>query len=302
MKENPNYYSILPANVRYDDRLKANEKLLYSEITALANLHGYCYASNSYFAKLYGVKKDTVSGWINKLCKFGYLNTELIYRKNSREVESRKIYIISIPDKENLEEKYPDPISQKEDTPPINKGETYPINIGEGTLYKSEDNITRYNTTSINNLLHGGEEDDLQKVEKNINKIIEEWNKLDDNIPKLKSINFNTKRYKLSEKRLDEYGIDIILSAINKIKYSEFLKGYSVKSNFVINYDWFIESDNFVKVLEGNYSDKNKRLSKRRGKKNKTAAERYRERLERQKKRKPIDLEMSGDNRFYYDF
>lgn len=93
MKENPNYYSILPANVRYDDRLKANEKLLYSDITALANLHGYCYASNSYFAKLYGVKKDTVSGWINKLCKFGYLNTELIYKKIVGKL-SIEIYIL----------------------------------------------------------------------------------------------------------------------------------------------------------------------------------------------------------------
>ena len=251
---------------------------------------------------MYGVKKDTVSGWINKLCKFGYLNTELIYRKNSREVESRKIYIIPIPDKKSLDEKYPNPILQKVDTPPINKGETYPINIGEGTRYKSEDNITRYNTTSINNLLHCGEDDDFQKVEKNINKIIDEWNKLDSNIPKLKSINSNTKRYKLTQKRLDEYGIDIVLSAINKIKYSKFLKGYSVKSNFVINYDWFIESDNFVKVLEGNYSDNNKRLSKRRGKKNKTAAERYIERLERQKKRKSIGLEVSENNKYYYDF
>jgi len=28
-KEQPNYYAIIPANIRYDNNLKANEKLLY---------------------------------------------------------------------------------------------------------------------------------------------------------------------------------------------------------------------------------------------------------------------------------
>jgi len=41
-KENPNYYSILPANVRYDKKLTPFEKILYSEIVALTNKDGYC--------------------------------------------------------------------------------------------------------------------------------------------------------------------------------------------------------------------------------------------------------------------
>ena len=32
-----NYYSIIPATIRYDNRLKASEKLIYDEITALTN-------------------------------------------------------------------------------------------------------------------------------------------------------------------------------------------------------------------------------------------------------------------------
>ena len=50
--EKSSYYGILPANVRYDKRLKPMEKILYSEITALANVYGYCYAENSYFKTL----------------------------------------------------------------------------------------------------------------------------------------------------------------------------------------------------------------------------------------------------------
>lgn len=39
-----NYYSVIPATVRYDKRLKFAERLLYGEITALANSNGFCYA------------------------------------------------------------------------------------------------------------------------------------------------------------------------------------------------------------------------------------------------------------------
>ena len=36
------YYSVIPATVRYDRRLKAAEKLIYGEITSLTNKKGYC--------------------------------------------------------------------------------------------------------------------------------------------------------------------------------------------------------------------------------------------------------------------
>ena len=42
----PNYYAILTAEVRYDNRLSANEKLLFAEIPALSNKTGEFWAGN----------------------------------------------------------------------------------------------------------------------------------------------------------------------------------------------------------------------------------------------------------------
>lgn len=102
MNEKPSYYSILTANVRYDKRLKANEKLLFSEITALSNKYGYCTATNSYFSKLYEVSKTSISTWINNLKRCGYLEIETIYKDNSKEIIQRKMYPQTNPIKENL--------------------------------------------------------------------------------------------------------------------------------------------------------------------------------------------------------
>lgn len=89
--EKPSYYSILTADVRYDSDLKANEKLLYSEITALADKHGYCWASNQYFAELYGVSARSVRDWISHLSQKGYLQIEI---DNSDQNNSkRKIFL-----------------------------------------------------------------------------------------------------------------------------------------------------------------------------------------------------------------
>lgn len=92
-KEQPNYYAIIPADVRYDNNLKANEKLLYGEITCLSQSAGKCFASNEYFAKLYGTKKETVSRWVSNLSKRGYVKTQLIYKEGTKQIINRYIQI-----------------------------------------------------------------------------------------------------------------------------------------------------------------------------------------------------------------
>lgn len=91
MDDKQNYYAVIPASVRYDEKLSANAKLLYAEITCLTNKSGECFASNNYFANLYHVTKQAISRWLLLLQKQNYINIEYFYKPNSKEIEKRLI-------------------------------------------------------------------------------------------------------------------------------------------------------------------------------------------------------------------
>lgn len=87
------YYTILPAEVRLDKRLVPFERIIFSDILTLANKKGYCYATNAYFSKTYGVSTVSVSTWISNLVKYGYLSRVYEYKDNTKMIERRKLYI-----------------------------------------------------------------------------------------------------------------------------------------------------------------------------------------------------------------
>ncbi len=158
MEERPSYYSILPSTVRYDKKLKANEKILYSEITVLCNKNGYCYASNEYFSNLYNVHKNTISLWINNLKSRGYIGTKIIYKSDNKTVDKRIIFLSEIILKEIAEnycEKHKEGINEIIDRYIQNHLDPINENIEE-------------NNTSINN------NSTTTNTEKNIFEIIEE--------------------------------------------------------------------------------------------------------------------------------
>jgi hypothetical protein len=103
------YYAIIPANVRYDSSLPANAKLLYGELTALCNAEGYCWASNAYFADLYGVSKKSISNWITTLSKRGYISVEMRYKEGTAEILDRYVRIVP----EGIEKNFHTPMEKK---------------------------------------------------------------------------------------------------------------------------------------------------------------------------------------------
>lgn len=125
-----NYYAVIPATVRYDKALKPAEKLLYGEVTALANKSGYCFAQNKYFAKLYDVTNGTVSKWLAHLQQLGYIVIEL--KKNEKqEIIARHIYITDTP----YGQKRLYPYSQKEPYPMVKNDKYNIINNNIDSLF-----------------------------------------------------------------------------------------------------------------------------------------------------------------------
>jgi hypothetical protein len=123
MKEKPSYYAIIPAQVRYAKELTPNAKLLYAEITALAQKDGSCWASNKYFSELYNVSTVTISRWISSLVDNSFIIRKIVYKKGTKEIDKRYLQLCN---------------------GGINKNVNAPINKNV------KDNNTSINNTSIN--------------------------------------------------------------------------------------------------------------------------------------------------------
>ena len=248
--EKPNFYGIMPANVRYDKNLKPMEKILYTEITALSNKEGYCFASNSYFGELYEVNKKTVSAWVNNLEKQGYIKIVLIYKQGTKEIIERRIYI-----------------NQK--VSPINKNvDTYPQKNGDPIHKKVEDNNTRLilqddvvnnniNTTQKENDTTETKEQQHQVFVLNLAK--KEMSKLCNN---QFAVETALMAYRNKIQSLYKFlGRKKFLETFEKIHESSYLKEQSKNTGQFFNWLFSSKKENFLNVFNDTYADNDKKPS-----------------------------------------
>ena len=227
--EKPNFYAILPADIRYDKRLKPMEKILYSEITSLTNKEGYCYAQNSYFAELYEVHKNTISTWITHLVEVGYLRLEINYYEGTKNIKERRLYI-STPINKNIDT----PINENVDTyqskslDPINENIDTPINENV------EDN-NKYINNKFNNIYIFQDEKVREKFE------------------------YFLEQRRIAQKGLSQIQIDIFAQKLHEhsngnIKKAIDILDYSIMGNYPQLYPQRTESGSKSK---NKYSNKN---------------------------------------------
>lgn len=214
MSEQPSYYSIITANVRYDNRLTDSEKLLFAEITSLSNKYGYCTASNGYFAKLYEVTKVTISRRIANLKDRGYLNVEIIREGN--EIKKRKLY----------------PLTQM--LRPINTNDNTPINNSVNTpiITNVKENITSINNTSINNI----NRTDNSATDVTRERFEEWWELYDKKLDKKKAFSLFKSALKEHEFETIMNGTREYLKTITDKQYQKYPKTFLSQESYLNNF------------------------------------------------------------------
>jgi len=115
---------------------------------------------------------------------------------------------------------------------------------------KVEPTLTKVKPTSTVNV--NVNVNDNVNVNVDYKDIISEWNSFTWKLSKLKAL--NTERKKHLKIRIKEHGREELSNAFKKVKDSEFLQGEN-DSNWKANFDWVINSSNFVKIIEGNYDN-----------------------------------------------
>ena len=89
MADKPSFYSILTADVRYDERIGDFAKLLYSDLTARCNRKGYCWPTNEQLAEDHRKNARTIVRTLRELESAGYIATEVIRDQKNMVVERR---------------------------------------------------------------------------------------------------------------------------------------------------------------------------------------------------------------------
>lgn len=82
----------IPKEIWDLDELSWTERVLISEILALSNKQE-CTANNEHFSNRLMVTKESASRLINKLVKLGYLKSTIKFKKNTKQVENRKLEV-----------------------------------------------------------------------------------------------------------------------------------------------------------------------------------------------------------------
>lgn len=87
---------------------------------------------------------------------------------------------------------------------------------------------------------------------KDVRRIVEAWNSL--GLQQLQKVTSDSKRGGMLRARVNEYGVDAVLKAIENIRESPYLKGQG-SHGWVITFEWFVKPNNFIKVYENSYRE-----------------------------------------------
>ena len=97
----------IPIEILTDDKLSDKEKIIYAIVIYLSKENQYCFLTNKTISELLNISVTQVSNLINSLKSKEYIDTELIYKENTKQVEMRKLIPIKNEDTYLRKVKYP---------------------------------------------------------------------------------------------------------------------------------------------------------------------------------------------------
>lgn len=87
----PNYFIQVPLDLLKDYDLTPTDYLVFGQIYTMLNVTQKCFLSNANMGDKLGIKPNTVQKSISKMKKLGLIETNLIYKDGSKEVDKRFI-------------------------------------------------------------------------------------------------------------------------------------------------------------------------------------------------------------------
>lgn len=125
------YWAVLPANIRYHHDLTQTAKLLYAEVSALAQADGYCWATDAYLAETLDCSVATVTRSLRKLRALGFIRCEK--RTNAKGTE-RHIFCGMFPPERGMvkNDDTVDDAVKNDDTPTVKNDDTPPATLFNG--------------------------------------------------------------------------------------------------------------------------------------------------------------------------
>ena len=127
--------------------LTDKEKIIYAIIIYLSKENQYCFLTNKTISKLLNISVTQVSNLINSLKSKEYIDTELIYKENTKQVEMRKLIPIKNEDTYLRKVKYPP--QENFNTPIEEKFKDNKYNNKINNKYNSDNKVYKKNKANF---------------------------------------------------------------------------------------------------------------------------------------------------------
>ncbi len=136
----------IPIEILTDEKLSDKEKIIYSIILYLSKQNSYCYLTNKTISELLNISITQVSKLVNSLKDKKYIDIELIYKENSKQVEMRKLILIN---KNTYLTKVKYPLQQNFNTPTLEKFKDNKYNNKINNKYNSDNKVYKKNKANF---------------------------------------------------------------------------------------------------------------------------------------------------------